>query len=215
MKKLVTICLTTLCTSSLLLGVIKKTPLTDPILREIDGLPGLVDKTKIESTLWLIKEIKNIHNGFIKLSAQGIPDPSRASKIHYLTFRNERQTIKTLIELEKHIANFSAAEKEEFDILFKMVKEYFGKINAILLADAQGAQEFMIKLINEFCRKRDRLDSLLLNWKKGSSETEMYNASVSSFRIFHILSNDLMNFLADFVMSCPKALKDYHESLKK
>ena len=49
----------------------KESPLSDPILADIDGVPGLMDKTKIENTLWLIKEIKQIHNGMYKVNAKG------------------------------------------------------------------------------------------------------------------------------------------------
>ncbi|MBA2307107.1 hypothetical protein H0W26_03175 [Candidatus Dependentiae bacterium] len=215
MKNYISICLLALCTGPLGAEPIKELPLTDPLLRGIDGLAGIMDKTKIEKNLWLIKEIKNIHNGIIKISAQGIPDPSRSSKIDYLMFRNQPQTLKALIELEKQVHTFSSTERAEFDILFKKVKEYFAKCNAILLEDAHGAQDIMMKLINEFCRKRNRPESFLLTWKKGSSENELYNNSMTSFRVLHIFSTDLMNFLADLVISCPKALKAFNDSIKR
>ena len=71
----------------------------------------------------------------------------------------------------------------------------------------------MHRLTEEFCRKHNRPDSLLLNWSKGD-EVELYRKSVTSFKIFHIFSTDLMNFLADLIMSCPKAFNAYKKSVK-
>lgn len=195
-------------------------PLNHFLLRGIDGLPGFFDKTRVEETLWLMKEIKSIHNGVIKVAANGEPDPSRTSSSYQITFKERsgaarNQTLKTLIELENKASHFSPAEKAELDLIFKKVKSYFGKANKLMMAGAHGIQDPMIELIHEFCDKRNRKDSLLLNWKKGSSEEELYNNSIVSFKTLHLLSTDLMNFLSDLIMSCPKALRSYHDSLKK
>ncbi len=215
MKKRVGICLLLFCTGTVLTEPQKEAPLTDPLLKGLDGLPGLMDKAEVGRLFWAIQEIKALHKGSIRVSAQGVADSSRSSTVFPLIFRNEQQTIKTLIELEKQMSHFSPQERAEFMKLFTMVKAYFGIVNDLLRENARGAEDIMIKLIQEFCRKRNRPNSLLLNWKKGSSESEVYNNTVKSFRVLHVLSTDLMNFLADLAMSCPKALKSYQDSIKK
>ncbi len=189
----------------------KQPPLTDPILKVIDGKAGVFDKTKVQNTLWLIKEIKNIHEGKIRLNAQGEPDP-RSGKPTDLTFQGKKQTIKSLIALEAKLATFSPQEKHEFKDLFLQVKKYFGCVNDILLADARGAQQFMIKLIQEYCRKNNRPDCLLLKWDDNGSETESYEHDVTSFSVFYVFSTDLQNFLAALIVSCPKAYAQTKEA---
>lgn len=192
----------------------KQPPLTDPILKIIDGKAGVFDKTKVQNTLWLIKEIKNIHEGKIKLDDQGKPDP-RHGKTVDLMFKGEKQTIKSLIAQEAKLATFSPKDKQEFVDLFHTVKVYFGHVNDMMLADARGAQQFMIKLIQEYCRKNNRPDCLLLKWDDKGGETEMYEHDVTSFSVFYVFSTDLQNFLAALIVSCPKAYAQTKEAFSQ
>ncbi len=199
--------LTAMCTFSsiaLCAPTGKKPPLTDPILKIIDGKAGVFDKTRVQNTLWLIKEIKNIHTGTIKLNSQGKPDPKKGKPTD-LTFRGKKQTIKSLIALEKQVPSFSPQEKKEIQELFLLVKEYFSKVTDLLLVDARGTQQFMMKLINEFCRKNNRNNSLLKNWNEDGKEKESYAHNIVNFTVFYVFSTDLQNFLAALIVSCPKA----------
>ncbi len=214
MKKILGISLYVFCAGIFFSAPLKATPLNDPILRSIDGLPFGIDKAKIEKMLWAIKELKNTQNGLIKVSTKGEPDPSRSSTAIHITFRGKNQDIKTLLELEKQISTFNSTEKNELEKNLHLIRDYIGKINLLLLADAQGTEDIMMKLINEFCRNRNRHDSFLLNWKH-DTEMELYNSCAISFKMLHAFSEDLMKFLADLVMSCPKALKAYNDSIKK
>lgn len=182
-------------------------PLTDPILKSTDGVPGFIDAKKIQNLLWLLQEMKRVHHGFIKVNAEGRPDPSNAGKETDILFKGEKQTLKSLIELEER-NQFSAQDKDTFSQLFQLAKDYAEKVNTVLLADAQGTHEFMIKLIKEFCLKRNRPHSELLKWKKGA-EIEQYRKNVVSFKTFYIFSSDLMHFIVDLINSCPKAKKMY------
>ncbi len=191
----------------------KESPLSDPILIDIDGVSGLMDKKKIENTLWLIKEIKHVHSGHYRVNSNGEPDPSRGTVAKDLIFNGKIRTIKNLVELETQVTTFSADQKSAFNELFQTVKEYFDKVTKVLAPEAAGSHQFMHRLTEEFCRKHNRSDSLLLNWSKGD-EVELYRKSVTSFKIFQIFSTDLMNFLADLIMSCPKAFNAYKKSVK-
>jgi ribosome-binding ATPase YchF (GTP1/OBG family) len=190
----------------------KQPPLTDPILKVIDGLPGVFDKTKAHKTFWLVQEIKNIHEGRIKLNKQGQPDP-HAGRSTDLIFAGKKHTIKSLIALEGKQATFSPKEKQEFNELFVQVKKYFAYINNIMIADARGAQQFMVKLIQEYCKKNNRPNSLLLQWNEESNENEMFERDVTNFSIFYVFSTDLQNFLAALIVSCPKAFAQMKEEI--
>ncbi len=189
----------------------KQPPLTDPILNVIDGKAGVFDKVKVQKTLWEIKEIKNMHEGRIKVNDHGEPDPH--GKPFELLFKGEKQTIKSLMSYEEQQGSLSYEEKKELHGLFVLVKKYFGIVNAMMLLDARGAQQFMIKLIQEYCRKHNRQDSILLKWNEKANENEMYEHDVTSFSILYVFSADLQNFLAALIVSCPKAYAQARESL--
>ncbi len=200
-----------------------ETPLTDPILKIIDGKAGIFDSTKVKSTLWLMREIRSIHGrktadgivySTIKINSKGLPDPKSGTS-QQLMFRGEKQTIKSLIALETQASSFSTPEKREFDELFHELKDYFDKVNKILMADARGAHQFMIKLIREYCRKNNRMSSLLLKWDDKGGENEMYEHDIVNFRVFYEFSTDLLNFLGALIKSCPKAYAEARAGYKK
>lgn len=199
-----------LTSPALLCASKKQVTLTDKILHDIDGMTGIMDRVKIENTLWLIQELRNIHNGTIKVNDQGIPDPSRASTLIALTFKGKKRTLEEFMEIEKNRSHYSQAEKDELDHTFKQMKDYCEKVNNIVLNDARGTEQFMKKLLLEYCLKAERQDSLLLEWHKGE-ELDMYRKSITTFKIFHAFSTDLMNFLAALIKSCPKAFRQYKD----
>lgn len=191
-------------------GVTNKEPLlTNPILKGTDGI--LITKTHIENMLWLIKEIKNVHGGTLKINELGEPDPLRTGIHHDIVFRGQKQSMNALVALEAKSTSFPPQEKAEFEALFQLVKDYAEKVNNVLLDDARGTHEFMIELIKEFCHKYHRPDSELLKWHKGS-ETDHYRRTVNSFKKLQLFSSDLMNFLACLIKSCPVALQAYKDS---
>jgi hypothetical protein len=186
----------------------KETPLTDPLLRDIDGLPGLFDKVKVSKTIWFMRQIREIHSGKIKYNAQGKTDPLHGTPVQLL-FKGVPQTFETLIALEKKAPTLSLEDQKELHALFTLIKEYFGSLNKMLLVDARGTQDIMIKLIREFCRNENRPHSELLNWSKNSSEMESYERNITNFAIFKEFSTDLLNFLGALILSCPKAYADF------
>lgn len=188
----------------------KTAPLTHPLLKNIDGVEGEMDAYKIHEMIWLINEIKHIHTGYYRMNKNGELDPKWPESKQFI-FRGKKQTIKDLAELEANVDKFSAAEKTEFAAVFQLAKDYFDKVNGLLAPEAQGTHPFMFKLAQEFCEKKHRPDSLLLAWNKGE-EVELYRKTVTNFKIFQRFTTDLMLFLADIVVSCPKAYKAYKES---
>ena len=75
----------------------------------------------------------------------------------------------------------------------------------------------MIKLVEESCRKRDKMDSFLLNWaeQKVGQEEEGFDRYITDATKLDSFCVDLLNFLGDLVRSCPKAQKLFITRVKK
>lgn len=186
-------------------------PLTNKLLATVDGVPGILDAKKFKNTLWLIQEIQLVHNCTIRTNKEGAPDP-HGKIVKPLKFRGQKITMKALAQLEPSIHAQNRTIQAEFYAIFKETKEYFGLVTDILLVDVKPI-ELLIELIREWSVKRRKDDSLLKNWKKGN-ESELYRKTITNFETFYTLSSDLMNFMADFMASIPKARKAYIDSLK-
>jgi len=186
--------------------------LTDPILKIIDG--GFFDKTKAIKTMRMIRQIRTIHEGVITLNSEGRPDPLNGTP-QEIYFQGKKQTLSSLIEIEKNRSQLTYVEQLEFDALFQLVKDYFESVHNIMLDDARGAQQMMYNLIFDYCKKSNRTSSLLLKWDENGHESETYKRDVTSFAIFQVFTNDLKNFLAALIKSCPKTYAELQAELKK
>jgi len=170
-----------------------------------------MDKNKIADTIWLIREIKHTHVGLYRVNSAGEPDCSRGTTTKQLLFKGKHHTLKQFVELEAKSGQLSEEERREVQQAFSTLKNYFDKVNHVMAPKAAGTHAFTYPLAEEYCRKRERPDSLLLNWNKGD-EIELFRRSVNSFKIYSVFSNDLMNFLKDLIKSCPKAYSDFRKS---
>jgi hypothetical protein len=188
-----------LCTSTYCAP--KELPLTYYLLELNDGVT--IDEVIIENTLWLINEIQQVHQGLIKINGKGEPSVKNSTRTP-LTYKNKPVNLKALIELEGRIKQAPIQDQQQFERIFQQLKLYFALVNESMLAQARGAHVLMKELIKEFCEKRERPDSLLLNWEKGK-EVELYKTTITSFKILYTVSIDLQNFLTDFINSCPHA----------
>lgn len=151
---------------------------------------------------------------------------TREGRIGLFKLDGQIHSIKTLAEVEKSM-NESLSQpgaqqdphmlikQEDLKILLAEAKQNFISLVAPFFAHARGAKEPIFMLISESCSKRNRADSLLLNWAK-SSEDEIvsFNKVVTSFALFDEFCSDLINFLGDLVASCPKARAQF-EQLKQ
>lgn len=85
------------------------------------------------------------------------------------------------------------------------------------IESGRGAKNIMIVLIQEDCLKRNRPDSLLLDWArtKEGQESTMFEHQITSFGHYYHFLTDLVNFLLDLVHSCPKAEKQFKDRVAK
>ena len=85
------------------------------------------------------------------------------------------------------------------------------------IESGRGAKNIMIVLIQEDCQKRNRLESLLLEWAKTKEgqESTMFERQINSFNDYYHFLSDLVNFLLDLTHSCPKAEAQFKDRVAK
>ncbi len=168
--------------------------LTSSALRYVDGVKNLLDGAALGLILQIRREVRKIH-----LGAPG----KKNSLIGCYQFEGKPYSIRTLTILEQQ----NNAYKEKLITLFDKIKKDFEAIVDPFLESARGAKEYMIQLIEEFCKKRNRTDSFILEWAEtdDGDESEIFNARITSFKDLDIFCTDLADFLAVLARSCQKA----------
>ena len=185
----------------------EKILLTAPGLDFIDGKSFGINKYVIANIRHIGIEIKKLQVGSKKKDSTTLGGSYEYNGKHF--------TLKELVELEK---NSSASERTALhNALLENAKNSISSITEPFIQNANDIKEYMVTLIEESCRKRDRSDSLLLQWalQKKGSELEYFKNSLVSFATVDTFCSDLLNFLDDLVHSCPKARKEYKEFVEK
>jgi hypothetical protein len=110
-----------------------------------------------------------------------------------------------------------AVKKAHMQKLIIDAKENFSTLLSEFIESGRGAKKILIELIQEDCLKRNRNDSLLLDWAKTKegSESTMFDEQITSFNDFYHFCTDLANFLLDVIHSCPKAENQFKDRVSK
>ena len=113
---------------------------------------------------------------------------------------------------KKNIATAFALEE-----LLTLAKADFIVQSSEFIESGRGAKSIMTILIQEDCLKRNRMDSLLLEWSKTKEgqESTMFERQVKSFGDYYHFLADLVNFLLDLTHSCPKAEFQFKDRVAK
>ena len=114
-------------------------------------------------------------------------DPVRGTVVKQCVCKTKKQNLKTLMQSQSLNCQRILMLKKMSSKHSSYLKEYFDKVNKVLAPKAQGMHHFMYKLTEEFCRKHNRHDSLLLDWNKGK-EDELYRKSVVSLKSLKYLA---------------------------
>lgn len=109
------------------------------------------------------------------------------------------------------------AKKTELEEKLTQAKAYFIVQSHEFIQSGRGAKNIITVLIQEFCQKRNRPDSLLLDWAKTKEghETTMFEQQITSFTDYYHFCTDLVNFLHDLTHSCPKAEAQFKDRVAK
>ncbi len=178
-----------------------KTLIVTPLLKLIDGIPGIMDASTF----------KDCYNtwSFIK---------TLQSKAQHFKFQGALVSLQDLVKFEvkhKNIDKESAEWKEFLDVkkqfvdLFK--QETIEKKKSVESSSAKEATKKIVDLWLTTQPDNQSTTSLLKNWGTPEEETALYNASAMELYKF---MNDLCHFLEDFMYSCPKARADFESYLK-
>lgn len=171
---------------------------TNPYIKSLDGANFMIDGVAIRNILGVIKEIMYIKNG--RLVDTKI--------IGAYALDNEKLSIKQLAELEQQNPN-----DPRLAIILKKAKHDFIESNKHFIKNIEPVKKLIISLMQEFCERRNKQNSIILNWAqaKSGSEQEIFNRNVQNFATFDLFLSDLVLFLKDLVNSCPKAREQYKE----
>jgi len=123
--------------------------------------------------------------------------------------KNQHNSIAYLAQLEENNPEIMT------DLIIR--KHDFIAKNEHLIKAIEPAKKLIVALVEEFCEKRNRTDSIILVWAKARSgdEAAIFNNQINSFKDFEIFLTDLTLFFKDLVNSCPKAREQYKEWYKK
>ncbi len=109
-----------------------------------------------------------------------------------------------------------AIYREDLAPVFIIVKEDVLKILQPFSKKMTGAKKFLFKLVEEFCQKRNRPKSFLLQWSTiaDGQEFVIFNKTMTSCKVLDEFSTDLTHFLKDVIDSCPRGWQQFLELSK-
>ncbi|HSC25266.1 MAG TPA: hypothetical protein VLB80_03570 [Candidatus Babeliales bacterium] len=192
--------------------------LESPVIKIADGT--LINADKIE----FIRKFRRTLLTFI-LGDQ-LSNNQRKGK--YL-FDGKWHTIESLARIEQETSALINKEKNKetkakLEEVLAMLEELLvhAKADFIIqsnefIESGRGAKSVMVVLIQEDCQKRNRHDSLLLEWAKTKEghESTMFERQITSFGHYYYFLTDLINFLSDLTHSCPKAETQFKDRVAK
>lgn len=175
---------------------------TNPCIHSLDGLPLGIDGNAVLDMRKTLRKVREM------LFGQKVGNKNLGN----YTFNTNQFSIRQLVELEKENPHNS-----ELTAVLNHAKQDFIKLYKPFIVKMAPAKKLLINLINEFCEKRARHDSVLLSWSsaKSGQEFKAFNHEIKSFAQLDIFLSDLMLFLADLINSCPKACEQYNEWFQK
>jgi hypothetical protein len=116
-----------------------------------------------------------------------------------------------------HLTQAISQQLTELDEQLTQAKAFFILSSQEFIQSGKGAKSILVILIQEFCQKRNRNNSLLLEWAKTKEghEATMFEQRITSFTEYYDFCTDLANFLLDLIHSCPKAEMQFKERIEK
>lgn len=196
--------------SSLVLAENKVT-LESAVIKIADG--SLINADKIE----FISKFRRTLLTFIL----GDQLPNGQRKGRYF-FNGAFHSIESLARIEQEIKSVSnekerAARLLALEEVLTHAKADFIVQSSEFIESGRGSKNIMIVLIQEDCQKRNRLDSLLLEWAKTKEgqESTMFERQITTFDDYYHFLADLVNFLLDLTHSCHKAHAQFKDRVAK
>lgn len=176
--------------------------LSNPYIHSLDGIPFMLDGVAIHQMLITLRKIMHMQAG----------QKDGTKMIGHYSFNNEKFSIRQLAELEKVYPT-----DPQLVALLDFAKHDFIKTTEPFIKGIEPAKKLLLSLIDEFCEKRNRRDSVILAWThaQNGNEGKIFNQHIRNFSEFNVFLCDLTLFLKDLIHSCPKAREQYKEWYQK
>lgn len=183
--------------------------LESEILADFDG-------SSIGITGTVIARIKKYQSKIIDILL-GTKDHATGKRHGRYEFENSLVSTQELVKIEENLKVKSDHSNAQITTCLKQMRRDFESISVEFRPVIHSAKAIMSILIEESCRKRNRIDSLLYVWAQTNeeSELELFDKNLKSIKDFEVFLIDLYNFLEDLTFSCPKALKQFTDQLDK
>lgn len=139
------------------------------------------------------------------------------TEILQYTHNNQPHSIKDLAKIESGIYKNHTitpqinALKKDIKVSLNYAQADFLEIVEKFVINLKNTRTLMIALVEESCALRENSHCYLLRWcqlKGHENEKEIFHRDITSLKELTIFCKDLVNFLADFAHSCPKALEN-------
>jgi len=184
--------------------------LTSPVIVIADG--SFINADKIE----FIRKFRRKLLEFIL--GELLPNNQRKGKYNLFGKLHSIESLARIeCEVNKGVTKKELETQSALTELLTHAKADFIVQSNEFIESGRGAKNIMIVLIQEYCQKRNRLDSLLLEWAKTKEgqESTMFERQVKSFNDYYHFLTDLVNFLLDLIHSCPKAEGQFKDRVAK
>lgn len=177
--------------------------LEHPVLVKLDGLRLGINGERIRRMLTMIATVRAMQYGAYNKELhrhEGLFD-----------WEAQKVTIHELSQIEK-----TALEPEQRHQLERMLynaREQFIKKTRKNSEESAPIKKFLLRLIQEFCEKRQIQSSFLQTWADVPLEEEAssFHKGIANFTALDQFFTDLTNFMKDLIYSCPKAFEQFNQ----
>jgi len=201
------------------------------IIKALDGFPGGIDAEAIRNSSSVKKNTITIQYGQLNeetgIRIGNYTFLGKAIGVHGLAKIENELSIKLkkkypALEFKKlyngnhTIPTEFAKEFKELQNCFKQAKSDFKKATFALIPTIRDAKHFVVKLMEESCKKRGVQQSPMLKWADvNGNEDAMFNVSITTLTEFDLFLTHLNIFLRDLMFNCPRAYQQFLLEEKK
>lgn len=139
----------------------------------------------------------------------------KKTKAHVGTFKldGKNYSIKELANLEDSLRANGYNDKLN-EIMDKAIVE-FASFTVEFLDKTKDTKHLILKLMEESCQLRNRMDSAILTWTETNGDEEKVFRKVNkSLKDMDIFFEHLNDFLGDLVASCPKGYAQFKKLIE-
>ena len=183
--------------------------LKDEVLHVLDGIKEAMDGAAI----WDIERVRYS----IRIMEMGKKDKKSKSYVGQFEFEGKKVTLKELAEIEVEAEKNKDLEKiQSLKPILNEAIERFIKSTVEFLEKSKDTKHLVIKLMEESCQRRNRMNSTILTWAEtDGNEEAMFKKNVTSIQALNTFFKDLSDFLGDLIVSCPKGYAQFKKMLRE